>query len=394
MLRAKSFRLLPPFVAWLVLAACSSSSSSSGGDPGAPGGAGSGPSSGDDGRGPSRDDPPNAPPTDGGLAGAKADGASGDASVPVQAKTAVRLDGASSVCDVIATPSGTFFSTTTAVRRVVDASLGTSSVVTTLPSATGCVTLAATPSTLYLARRAGAQGELYSAPIGGGVAELVGAIPASTPSSTESVYPIVTDGTDVFVSAAPNVWHLPATGGSLTRLMVGQYNFYAQDLAIGPAALYTWHGGSNFTISRFPKTGGAATTKSSVPARHGAFVVAGDALFSVWHYPTTTSIHRVALDFQSAPAPFIPTAATALATDGTALYVATVPPTPQGSAIRSKEIGVYSPSTGARLAAFGATVAAASAPNVTYAAEFDAPMAVDATHVFVSVSGALVAIPK
>jgi len=338
----------------------------------------------------------------GGTSGSS--GASGDggllpdgASPGVTTRTSVRLDGSAGVCDAIATASGVYFSTPAELRAVVDAAAGTTRLVGTLPSS-GCGSLAATASTLYMTRAKGATGELLSAPLAGGAVEVVGTIPALTPASANGRYPIVSDGSDVFIAASPNVWHLPATaGGALTRLMVGSYNYYATELAVAPGAstLYAYNGGSAGTISQFATAGGPYTSKNGVYGDNDTFVVAGGSLFTTVSYPTTADILRISLDFQGAPTPFARTAASALATDGASLYATTIAPTPQGSAVESLAVSAFSLASGAPLASFGTIVTAPGAPQVKSQARFSAPLVVDGAHVYVrETHGTLIAMPK
>ncbi len=326
---------------------------------------------------------------DGGASGV--DASDGSSPAP-QLRKAVRLDGSSAVCSIVNTPAGTYFGTKHGeVRRVTDAQTGATTLVATMPAASqACVTLAATPTALYvvvpLVRGSGGHGELRRLPLNGGAGQLVGTIPARTPSQTDDGYPIVSDGTDVFIAADPNVWHLPATaGGSLTRLMIGASNFYAQDLALGPLGLYTWHDGSQRQVSWFSKTGTLLGTKTGVPAGHHTFVFAADALFSSRF---TFVQQRTPASFDAAATPFVTTAAagSALAADASRLYVA-----------NGENISVFTLATGAPVETFATKIGLPQQPSIEFSPELLGPLSVDGSHVYARENGGeqmLMAFPK
>ena len=329
---------------------------------------------------------------DGGGGGASEVDASDGSSPAPQLRQAVRLDGSSSVCSVVNTPAGTYFGTKYGVvGRVIDAQTGATTLMATMPVAShACVTLAATPTALYVAVPVAlgpsGHGELHRFPLNGGAGQLVGTIPAMTPTLTDDSYPIVSDGTDVFIAADPNVWHLPATaGGSLTRLMIGGSNYYANDLALGPLGLYSWHGGSQDMISWFSKTGTILGTKTGVPAGHFTFVFAADALFS-----STFSFvqHRTPATFDGATTPFVSTPApgAALAADASHLYVA-----------NGENISVFTLATGALVETIATKIGALHNPSIEFSPRLAGPLSVGATYIYAREDGTermLLAIPK
>jgi hypothetical protein len=374
-----------PFVGALALVACSNASSLSGdtsgtrADSSSSSDAGHGPANADTEAESSADDEP----ADAGSSSDRDASSGPDGGSPsVVPRPSVRLQGSDYTCDVISTPSGVYFATANEIRRVEDPNTGETSLVSAAPafSTFSCSTLALVGAKLYIAGRSdgGTTGALYAVSLPSGTANLIAKIPAAAPAG-EDVYPLATDGTDLFVAASPNVWHLPVTAqGSLTKLAIGASNFYPSGLALAGSSLYSYADGSSPHLTRFPKAGGSDSAVSSpTHVRRAAFVIAGAALF---FGSDSDPVRTIDLAYAKPSNDFAPTGSIALATDGADLYVNEV--VSGQSPVKSTSIGVYSLATGVHVASYSTTQPIANSPS-TYHVEFEAPLAVDSGHIYV-----------